>query len=1309
MLVVRSVSTPSDGALLAAVVDHRTLRVSVRGRGSGPWRLAYQVSDGPHTVPGTVVVSVRQAPEADQPPRAVKDVVTVRAGDAVSVDVLANDSDPEGGALTLSPDLITDELLGGVMFTDGSRIRYQAGAEAGTAHAVYTVTDPQGQAAGAEVTFSVRERDDAANQAPQPKPIEGRVFAGGTVRLQVPTSGVDPDGDAVALSAVGAGQRYGRILPVEDGSTLVYEAAEDGAGTDRFSYTVVDSRGATAEGEVRIGVVPRPEANQPPLASPDEMVVPPGRSVALPVLANDVDGDADELTLDPTLTGLDGAPFTAVVEAQRVVVTTPAETRDQTRTLGYVVDDGRGATADGTLTVTVSKDAPLLPPVARDDLASPGAPGSVATVDLLANDEDPDDLRGRLDVELVGPGAAAGTVTPDGTATVTRTDQLQTIAYQVTDRDGLTATAFLLVPGTRNQPPRIRAGVPNVRVESGGSVTVDLGDRVEDPDGDAVHVVADAGATARVGDVRVSGDRLRYTAPAGYSGSDAMTVTVADAPPAEHGEPATVELSIPVDVIPNEPVPPRFGAASLTVRAGGPARRLALDQFVQDADRSPATRYRFGGPQGAPGGVVARLLPGNVLEVTAATSAAPARTALSLSLSDGESPTVRATVGLTILEAEYPPIVARDDAATVPAGRSVRVDVLANDYDPAPGTSMRVLRAEVLTSGAGAARVSGGGVEFTAASGAVGRAVVRYEVGDDTGHAERQGVGYLTVTVLGPPGAPGKPEVVDVSDASVTLRWAAAPDNGSAIERYVVQAAGGFSQTCSATTCVLQKLTNGRPYTFTVVAHNAAGAGPASPASEQATPRNVPDTPGVPTATLVKGGDGGRLAVSWAPVRAPGGGAVRYEVRATPGGRTQSTTGTDLVFTDLVNGTGYTFSVRAAAGGPFSEWGPESAPETPAGVPATPRAPDATTSAAGGRGRVTVSWAAPDDRGASITGYAVAVYQDGGQIGVQSLPGNQRSFDLPVDFDRDYSFTVTAANRSGISGTSDRSAPVHVVSPPGQVSSVSVDERDRAVRLGFTNPGGQIDSFQVSVNGGDWRRLDGKVVDGLRNGEEYRFRVRACNENCGEASPSSAVAVPYGSPLAPSGVDVGMAHTGKESWPTGWSGSWCPAAENGRPIVRYEYSFDGGPWRDSGDVGGSCGVGAGGDVSGFGSHTLTVRAIDSEGQKGGTASASYSLPRTTVGLEFAPVDATDDCPETCFTVVIHASDVYFVAENPAYVPFDPGPPRVRINGASACDFGPIRNDGTYTDSSCLVTSGDLVRVALDTLFGQTATDTALAH
>lgn len=75
-------------------------------------------------------------------------------------------------------------------------------------------------------------------------------------------------------------------------------------------------------------------------------------------------------------------------------------------------------------------------------------------------------------------------------------------------------------------------------------------------------------------------------------------------------------------------------------------------------------------------------------------------------------------------------------------------------------------------------------------------------------------------------------------DGSATLCWSVPSSNGGApIESYTATSQPGARNcTTTATSCIVKGLTDGASYTFTVVAKNAVGTGPASSESNAVTP-----------------------------------------------------------------------------------------------------------------------------------------------------------------------------------------------------------------------------------------------------------------------------------------------------------------------------------------------------------------------------------------------------------------------------------------------------------------------------------------
>ncbi len=187
----------------------------------------------------------------------------------------------------------------------------------------------------------------------------------------------------------------------------------------------------------------------------------------------------------------------------------------------------------------------------------------------------------------------------------------------------------------------------------------------------------------------------------------------------------------------------------------------------------------------------------------------------------------------------------------------------------------------------------------------------------------------------------------NAGDSQATVSWRApADDGGSAISAYTVTSSpGGKTCTWSAgpLSCSVNGLTNGQSYTFTVVASNGVGDGPASDPSNSVTPATTPDAP--TNVSAVAGN--GQAAVSWSAPADNGGSTITaYTATSSPGGKTCTWSAGPLScsVSGLTNGQSYTFSVVAANGvgdGPASSPSNSVTPAAPADTtPPLVSAPD---------------------------------------------------------------------------------------------------------------------------------------------------------------------------------------------------------------------------------------------------------------------------------------------------------------------------------------------------------------------------------
>jgi hypothetical protein len=188
---------------------------------------------------------------ANRAPLAVADVATTAASTAVVINVLANDSDPDGDVLTITA--VTQPASGSVAITGtGKTVTYTPVAGTASASFTYTVADSKGGTAVASVSVTVAA---PANRAPLAVADVATTVGTTAVVINVLTNDSDPDGNALTIKAV-TQPASGSVTITGTGKTVTYTpvAGTSSAAPRTFSYTVSDGSGGTATANVTVTV-----------------------------------------------------------------------------------------------------------------------------------------------------------------------------------------------------------------------------------------------------------------------------------------------------------------------------------------------------------------------------------------------------------------------------------------------------------------------------------------------------------------------------------------------------------------------------------------------------------------------------------------------------------------------------------------------------------------------------------------------------------------------------------------------------------------------------------------------------------------------------------------------------------------------------------------------------------------------------------------------------------------------------------------------------------------------------------------------
>jgi len=241
-LSIDAVTQPSNGTVTFTAGD---VSFTPNADFNGITTFTYTVSDGNGgTDTATVTMTVTGVNDA---PQASDDAATAAEDSgATTIDVLANDTDIDGDALSITG--VTQPAHGTVTFTAGDVSFAPAGDFAGTTSFTYTASDSNGGSDTATVNVTVT----AANDAPDAADDTAEAIADGeTVAIDVLANDQDVDGDALAV--IGVTQPAQGTVTFTVGG-VSYAPPSDFGGTATFAYTVSDGNGGTDTAAVAVEV-----------------------------------------------------------------------------------------------------------------------------------------------------------------------------------------------------------------------------------------------------------------------------------------------------------------------------------------------------------------------------------------------------------------------------------------------------------------------------------------------------------------------------------------------------------------------------------------------------------------------------------------------------------------------------------------------------------------------------------------------------------------------------------------------------------------------------------------------------------------------------------------------------------------------------------------------------------------------------------------------------------------------------------------------------------------------------------------------
>jgi large repetitive protein len=671
-------------------------------------------------------------------PSANDDAATAINGAGVVIDVLANDSDPDG-SLVPSTETIT------VAATKGSTsINLVNGRVTYTPNVGVTGTD----------TFTYRVCDDGSPShcdtavvtvtfQDSPVATDDTVTAteNTPATFTVLSNDSDPDGnlDPTTVSVTSGPSHGGTTVNPATGA-VTYTPTAGYTGPDAFTYQVCDTTALCDTATVSITVV---APNNPPVANDDSASTPEDTAVVIDIVANDtdVDGNLDATTVTITVGPTHGGVTVNAVTG--AVTYTPAADYNGSDSITYEVCDTVAACDTAVVSITVSSvnDAP----VATDDSAGT-AEDTAVVIDVVANDTDVD---GNLDATTVtitvGPTHGGVTVNPvTGAITYTPAanyNGADAVTYQVCDTTALcdTATVTLTVSAVDDTPVAAddSAGTPEDT-----AVVIDVAANDTDADGnlDSTTVTITAGPTHGGVTIDPLTGAVTYTPTANYNGADSFTYQVCDTSIPALCDTATATLT--VTAVDDAPV--ANGDFAATPEDTATVIDVVINDTDADGNLDPTSVVVVGSP--AHGSTVVDPVTGAITFTPTANYNGP--DSLVYQVCDTTTLCDTATILLIVAGANDPPIVL-GDIVIAADGVPVDVDVLANDSD-VDGTIDPTTVSIVSGPSHGTVTVDPvtGTITYTAAVGYSGGDSFTYGVCDDGGAC---GTATVTISVNGAP------------------------------------------------------------------------------------------------------------------------------------------------------------------------------------------------------------------------------------------------------------------------------------------------------------------------------------------------------------------------------------------------------------------------------------------------------------------------------------------------------------------------------------------------------------------------------
>jgi glycerol uptake facilitator-like aquaporin len=680
----------------------------------------YIISDGNGgTTTATETITI-----TNNDPIALDDSATTPANIPVVLNLLGNDTDPDGHTLSITSIngvTLTSGVAQSILVPNGIVTVSSTGVVTfipdplytGPTGFPYTISDGNGGTDTANVSIDVLNTDPVAVDNYYTWAV------GANILLQPLVNDSDVDGHNLNITDIngvtltpGVAQSIpvtGWVVTIDIAGNITFTPNPWFTWGVAIPYSISDGHGGSDNATIFINY-----PNNPPVASNDTWSTIAGTPIIISPLGNDTDPDGNPLTI----TEINGVPvipgstvtipwWTATLNPDGTITFTPNPGFTGDVVIPYTISDGNGGTDTATISISVTSD-----PIAANDDNYTTQTNTPVVINLLNNDVSPlgDDLTiTSINGITLTPGIAQSipvtgwivNISPAGITTFvpdTGFAWVVTFPYSIIDEFGNTDTALVTIT-VENTPPVANNDIISTLVNTPVIIYPLTND--SDPDGNPLTITEINGVPVTSGTtVVVTGwtatlnpdGTITFTPNPWFTGDVVIPYTISDG----NGGTDTAVITVTVETAPL--------AANPDLYTSNPNQNIDLNILANDVSSWTITITDINGVTLTPG--VAQTIPVSWWVVNVSSTGLIAFTpdpwfvgpvSFPYTITDTLGNTDDTTVQINILNSDP---IALDDSATTPANIPVVLNLLDNDTDPDGHTlSITSINGVTLTSG----------------------------------------------------------------------------------------------------------------------------------------------------------------------------------------------------------------------------------------------------------------------------------------------------------------------------------------------------------------------------------------------------------------------------------------------------------------------------------------------------------------------------------------------------------------------------------------------------------------------------------